>query len=125
MLVVPLCCGLAGVRFTVLWGWELIAGLDSMFMAQVDQPGDVIRAIELLGSLSCVRLGAYPMLLPQTRWCAKPVTTVCQLLNVTNIAAPVRLPSPGNNIPTFRLVRQLAPCSQGITGPFSFLQASV
>ncbi|SUG65080.1 ethanolamine utilization protein EutH [Salmonella enterica subsp. enterica] len=44
-------------------GWELIPGLDPIFMAPGDKPGEVMRAIEVIGSISCVLLGAYPMVL--------------------------------------------------------------
>ncbi len=37
-------------------------------MAPGDKPGEVMRAIEVIGSISCVLLGAYPMVLLLTRW---------------------------------------------------------
>ena len=43
-------------------GWELIPGLDPIFMAPAINPGEVMRAIEVIGSISCVLLG-------RIQWC--------------------------------------------------------
>ncbi len=37
-------------------------------MAPGDKPGEVMRAIEVIGSISCVLFRAYPMVLLLTRW---------------------------------------------------------
>ena len=58
-------------------------GLDPIFMAPGDQPGEVMRAIEVIGSISCVLLGAYPMVLLLTRWFEKPLMRVGNLLKST------------------------------------------
>ncbi|EES94123.1 hypothetical protein HMPREF0776_1251, partial [Staphylococcus aureus subsp. aureus USA300_TCH959] len=39
------------------------------------------------GSISCVLLGAYPMVLLLTRWFEKPLMSVGKVLNMNNIAA--------------------------------------
>ncbi len=52
-----------------------------------DKPGEVMRAIEVIGSISCVLLGAYPMVLLLTRWFEKPLMSVGKVLNMNNIAA--------------------------------------
>lgn len=67
-LVALITLGLAAAVVKFLLGWELIPGLDPIFMAPGDKPGEVMRAIEVIGSISCVLLGAYPMVLLLTRW---------------------------------------------------------
>lgn len=67
-LVALITIGLAAAVVKFLLGWELIPGLDPIFMAPGDKPGEVMRAIEVIGSISCVLLGAYPMVLLLTRW---------------------------------------------------------
>lgn len=55
-----------------------------------------MRAIEVIGSISCVLLGAYPMVLLLTRWFEKPLMSVGKVLNMNNIAAAAwwqRLPT--------------------------------
>ncbi|MCS5947181.1 hypothetical protein LNP25_31725 [Klebsiella variicola subsp. variicola] len=47
-----------------LLGWELIPGLDPIFMAPGDQPGEVMRAIEVIGSYFTACCSAL------TRWCS-------------------------------------------------------
>ncbi len=86
-LVALITIGLAAAVVKFLLGWELIPGLDPIFMAPGDKPGEVMRAIEVIGSISCVLLGAYPMVLLLTRWFEKPLMNVGKLLNVNNIAA--------------------------------------
>lgn len=75
-LVALITLGLAAAVVKFLLGWELIPGLDPIFMAPGDKPGEVMRAIEVIGSISCVLLGAYPMVLLLTRWFEKPLMSV-------------------------------------------------
>ncbi|HCP1520968.1 TPA: ethanolamine ammonia-lyase reactivating factor EutA [Escherichia coli] len=75
-LVALITLGLAAAVVKFLLGWELIPGLDPIFMAPGDKPGEVMRAIEVISSISCVLLGAYPMVLLLTRWFEKPLMSV-------------------------------------------------
>lgn len=75
-LVALITLGLAAAVVKFLLGWELIPSLDPIFMAPGDKPGEVMRAIEVIGSISCVLLGAYPMVLLLTRWFEKPLMSV-------------------------------------------------
>lgn len=86
-LVALITIGTAAAVIKFLLGWELIPGLDPIFMAPGDQPGEVMRAIEVIGSISCVLLGAYPMVLLLTRWFEKPLMRVGNLLKINNMAA--------------------------------------
>ncbi|EHD1175868.1 ethanolamine utilization protein EutH [Escherichia coli] len=90
-----------------LLGWELIPGLDPIFMAPGDKPGEVMRAIEVIGSISCVLLGAYPMVLLLTRWFEKPLMSVGKVLNMNNIAAAGMVATLANNIPMFGMMKQM------------------
>lgn len=60
-LVALITLGLAAAVVKFLLGWELIPGLD-LSLWPGDKPGEVMRAIEVIGSISCVLLGAY-------QWC--------------------------------------------------------
>ena len=91
-LVALITLGLAAAVVKFLLGWELIPGLDPIFMAPGDKPGEVMRAIEVIGSISCVLLGAYPMVL---------------LLNMNNIAAAGMVATLANNIPMFGMMKQM------------------
>ncbi len=86
-LVALITLGLAAAVVKFLLGWELIPSLDPIFMTLGDKPGEVMRAIEVIGSISCVLLGAYPMVLLLTRWFEKPLMSVGKVLNMNNIAA--------------------------------------
>ncbi|EGJ5475386.1 ethanolamine utilization protein EutH [Salmonella enterica] len=107
VLVALITIGLAAAVVKFLLGWELIPGLDPIFMAPGDKPGEVMRAIEVIGSISCVLLGAYPMVLLLTRWFEKPLMNVGKLLNVNNIAAAGMVATLANNIPMFGMMKQM------------------
>ena len=106
-LVALITLGLAAAVIKFLLGWELIPGLDPIFMAPGDKPGEVMRAIEVIGSISCVLLGAYPMVLLLTRWFEKPLMSVGNLLKVNNIAAAGMVATLANNIPMFGMMKNM------------------
>ena len=76
-------------------------------MAPGDTPGEVMRAIEVIGSISCVLLGAYPMVLLLTRWFEKPLMRVGSLLKINNMAAGGMVATLANNIPMFGMMKQM------------------
>ncbi|MEJ1939426.1 ethanolamine utilization protein EutH [Escherichia coli] len=106
-LVALITLGLAAAVVKFLLGWELIPGLDPIFMAPGDKPGEVMRAIEVIGSISCVLLGAYPMVLLLTRWFEKPLMSVGKVLNMNNIAAAGMVATLANNILMFGMMKQM------------------
>lgn len=106
-LVALITLGLAAAVVKFLLGWELIPSLDPIFMAPGDKPGEVMRAIEVIGSISCVLLGAYPMVLLLTRWFEKPLMSVGKVLNMNNIAAAGMVATLANNIPMFGMMKQM------------------
>lgn len=107
VLVALITIGLAAAVIKFLLGWELIPGLDPIFMAPGDKPGEVMRAIEVIGSISCVLLGAYPMVLLLTRWFEKPLMSVGNLLKINNIAAAGMVATLANNIPMFGMMKNM------------------
>ena len=111
--------GLAAAGSKFLLGWELIPGLDPIFMAPGDQPGEVMRAIEVIGSISCVLLGAYPMVLLLTRWFEKPLMRVGNLLKINNMAAGGMVATLANNIPMFGMMKQMDTRGKVINCAFS------
>ncbi len=111
--------GLAAAVIKFLLGWELIPGLDPIFMAPGDQPGEVMRAIEVIGSISCVLLGAYPMVLLLTRWFEKPLMRVGNLLKINNMAAGGMVATLANNIPMFGMMKQMDTRGKVINCAFS------
>lgn len=94
-------------------------GLDPIFMAPGDQPGEVMRAIEVIGSISCVLLGAYPMVLLLTRWFEKPLMRVGNLLKINNMAAGGMVATLANNIPMFGMMKQMDTRGKVINCAFS------
>ncbi|HCB4055380.1 TPA: ethanolamine utilization protein EutH [Escherichia coli] len=107
MIPVLIVAVLVALGLKFLLGWELIPGLDPIFMAPGDKPGEVMRAIEVIGSISCVLLGAYPMVLLLTRWFEKPLMSVGKVLNMNNIAAAGMVATLANNIPMFGMMKQM------------------
>ena len=118
-LVALITIGLAAAVIKFLLGWELIPGLDPIFMAPGDQPGEVMRAIEVIGSISCVLLGAYPMVLLLTRWFEKPLMRVGNLLKINNMAAGGMVATLANNIPMFGMMKQMDTRGKVINCAFS------
>ncbi|EMW3228406.1 TPA: ethanolamine utilization protein EutH [Klebsiella pneumoniae] len=119
VLVALITIGLAAAVIKFLLGWELIPGLDPIFMAPGDQPGEVMRAIEVIGSISCVLLGAYPMVLLLTRWFEKPLMRVGNLLKINNMAAGGMVATLANNIPMFGMMKQMDTRGKVINCAFS------
>ena len=118
-MIALITIGLAAAVIKFLLGWELIPGLDPIFMAPGDQPGEVMRAIEVIGSISCVLLGAYPMVLLLTRWFEKPLMRVGNLLKINNMAAGGMVATLANNIPMFGMMKQMDTRGKVINCAFS------
>ncbi|MCQ9260486.1 ethanolamine utilization protein EutH [Klebsiella pneumoniae] len=78
-----------------------------------------MRAIEVIGSISCVLLGAYPMVLLLTRWFEKPLMRVGNLLKINNMAAGGMVATLANNIPMFGMMKQMDTRGKVINCAFS------
>ena len=107
ILVAIITVGLAAAVAKFAVGWTIIPGLDPIFMTEGDKPGQVMRAIEVIGSISCVLLGAYPMVLLLTRWFEKPLMRVGGVLRINNMAAGGMVATLANNIPMFGMMKQM------------------
>lgn len=111
--------GFAAAVVKFFFGWELIFGLDFIFMAFGDKLGEVMRAIEVIGFIFCVLLGAYLMVLLLTCWFEKPLMSVGKLLNMNNIAAAGMVATLANNIPMFGMMKQMDTCGKVINCAFA------
>lgn len=103
ILVVIITIGLAAAVFDFLTGVKIIPGMDPIF-----NTGDgEMRAIEIIGSIACVLLGAYPMVLLLTRWFEKAFMKVGSLLKMNDIAAGGMIATLANNIPMFSMMSRM------------------
>lgn len=81
--------------------------MDPIFMVAGDKPGEVMRAIEVIGYIACVLLGAYPMVFLLTRWFEKPLMAIGSLLKINNNAAAGMVATLANNIPMFGMMGKM------------------
>ncbi len=107
LLVSLITLGLALAVLKAVIGFEVIPGMDPIFMVAGDKPGEVMRAIEVIGYIACVLLGAYPMVFLLTRWFEKPLMGVGALLHINNNAAAGIVATLANNIPMFGMMNKM------------------
>ncbi|AWM79240.1 ethanolamine utilization protein EutH [Gammaproteobacteria bacterium ESL0073] len=106
ILVGIITVGLAAAVLKFTTGWTFIPGLDPIFSTQPPASEDM-RAMEVIGSIACILLGAYPMVFLITRWFEKPLMKVGGLLNMNNIAAAGMIATLANNIPMFSMMNRM------------------
>lgn len=106
-LVVMITAGLALAVLQATLGVSVLPGMDPIFMVRGDEPGATMRAIEVIGFISCVLLGAYPMVFMLTRWFEKPLMRVGGLLGMNNSAAAGMVATLANSIPMFGLMSKM------------------
>ncbi|MFB2863147.1 ethanolamine utilization protein EutH [Aeromonas sp. MdU4] len=106
-LVVLITAGLALAVLQATLGVSVLPGMDPIFMVRGDEPGATMRAIEVIGFISCVLLGAYPMVFMLTRWFEKPLMRVGGLLGMNNSAAAGMVATLANSIPMFGLMSKM------------------
>jgi ethanolamine transporter len=107
LLVSLITMGLALAVLKATIGFEVIPGMDPIFMVAGDKPGEVMRAIEVIGYIACVLLGAYPMVFLLTRWFEKPLMGIGALLHINNNAAAGMVATLANNIPMFGMMNKM------------------
>jgi ethanolamine transporter len=107
LLVSLITLGLALAVLKATIGFELIPGMDPIFMVAGDKPGEVMRAIEVIGYIACVLLGAYPMVFLLTRWFEKPLMGIGAMLHINNNAAAGMVATLANNIPMFGMMNKM------------------
>ena len=106
-LVAFITIGLMSAVLERTVGFALIPGMDPIFMVDGDQPGLDMRAIEVIGSIAIILLGAYPMVLLLTRWFEKPLLKMGSALHVNPTAATGLIATLANNIPMFQVMKDM------------------
>ncbi|TQV81125.1 ethanolamine utilization protein EutH [Exilibacterium tricleocarpae] len=106
-LVAFITVGLTAAVLERTLGFALIPGMDPIFMVEGDVPGLDMRAIEVIGSIAIILLGAYPMVLLLTRWFEKPLLKMGGALHVNPTAATGLIATLANNIPMFQVMRDM------------------
>ena len=106
ILVGIITIGLAAAVFKDQLGITLIPGLDPIFSDPQVAAGD-IRAMEVIGKIACVLLGAYPMVFLITRWFGEPLMKVGSLLKMNEAAAAGMVATLANNIPMFGMMNKM------------------
>lgn len=107
ILVSLITVGLAAAVLQTTLSFTLIPGMDPIFMVVGDKPGEVMRAVEVIGYIACVLLGAYPMVFLLSRWFAGPLMGVGSLLKMNNNAAAGMVATLANNIPMFGMLDKM------------------
>ena len=107
ILVSLITVGLALAVLKTVLSLEIIPGMDPIFMIAGDKPGDVMRAVEVIGYIACVLLGAYPMVFLLTRWFDKPLLAIGKVLHINNNAAAGMVATLANNIPMFGMMSKM------------------
>ncbi len=107
VLVSLITIGLACAVINTILGITIIPGMDPIFMVPGDKVGEVMRAMDVIGYISCILLGAYPMVYLLTRWFAKPLTRVGNVLKINNVAAAGMLASLANSVPMFGMMKNM------------------
>lgn len=125
-LVSIITFGLMAAVLKYATGIEIVPGMDPIFMSEGDTPGQVLRAIEVIGSIACVLLGAYPMVLLLTRWFEKSFQRVGGLLKINDMAAAGMIATLANNIPMFGMLDKMDErgkvinCAFAVSAAFTF-----
>lgn len=106
ILVGLITIGLAAAVLKFTTGYTFIPGLEPIFSTESPATTDM-RAMEVIGSIACILLGAYPMVFLITRWFEKPLMKVGSLLKMNNIAAAGMIATLANNIPMFSMMSRM------------------
>lgn len=106
ILVGIITIGLAAAVLQFTTGWTFLPGMDPIFSTQLPET-DQMRAMEVIGSIACILLGAYPMVFLITRWFGKALMKVGGLLRMNDIAAAGMIATLANNIPMFSMMNKM------------------
>lgn len=103
LLVALITVALACAVFQDQTGIVIIPGMDPIFST-----GDgELRAIEAIGKIACILLGAYPMVFLLTRWFQKPLMKVGSVLKMNESSAAGMVATLANNIPMFGMLSKM------------------
>jgi ethanolamine transporter len=104
ILISVITIGLTASVLGTLLGITLIPGMEPIF----SEPGTSgIRAVETVGRIACVLLGAYPMVFLVTRWFGKPLKKIGAVLKMNDAATAGMVASLANNIPMFGMMDKM------------------
>jgi ethanolamine transporter len=106
-LVALITVGLACAVLQTTLGVAVIPGLDPIFMTGDDKAGVIMRAVETIGYIACVLLGAYPMVFLITRWFGDQLMKIGSLLKMNDAAAAGMVATLANNIPMFGMMSKM------------------
>lgn len=104
ILIAIITIGLAAAVLQDQLGIVVIPGMEPIFAGP---DATDIRAIETIGKIACVLLGAYPMVFLITRWFGKQLLKVGSLLNMNDAAAAGMVATLANNIPMFGMMNKM------------------
>lgn len=107
ILVALITIGLASIVLETLTGIRLIPGMDPIFPIQGDRPGIDLRAIEVIGRIAIILLGAYPMVFLVSRWLEKPLLAFGKKFGMNSFAAAGMIATLANNIPMFKIMHKM------------------
>ena len=103
-LIAIITIGLTAAVLQDQLGITVIPGMDPIFSSS---DATDIRAIETIGKIACVLLGAYPMVFLVTRWFGGPLMRIGSVLKMNEAAAAGMVASLANNIPMFGMLNKM------------------
>lgn len=119
LLLVVVTIGLAAAVFERLTGYVIIPGMDPIFMVPGDEIGVDMRAIEVIGAIAILLLGAYPMVLLLTRWFEKPLVKFAGVFNIDPTAAVGMIGALANILLMFQAMAKMSPRGKVLAVAFS------
>ncbi len=107
ILIAVITVGLAAAVFADQLGVTLIPGMEPIFSDTTANAATAIRAIETIGKIACVLLGAYPMVFLLTRWFGPQLQKIGSVLQMNEAAAAGMVATLANNIPMFGMMNKM------------------
>ncbi|MGD9488531.1 MAG: ethanolamine utilization protein EutH [Calditrichaceae bacterium] len=107
LLVALITLGLASIVWETMTGMAIIPGMHPIFPITGDVPGVDLRAMEVIGWIAVMLLGAYPMVFLVSRWFEKPLLSAGQKLGMNSMAAAGMIATLANNIPMFKVMKNM------------------
>ncbi len=110
ILIAFITIALAIAVIQEILGFKIIPGMDPIFTSATEDGGriaDGLKAVETIGYIACVLLGAYPMVFLLTRWFNKPLLGLGGLFKVNETSAAGMVASLANVIPMFGLFKNM------------------
>lgn len=107
VIVTIITVGLALAVLSSVLNLNIIPGMDPIFMVPGDKPGHIMRAVEVVGYISCILLGAYPMVYFLTLWFEKPLLKLGHFLKIDGYSAAGMIASLANAIPMLGMMKDM------------------